>query len=83
MSVGAAPPGRAPILALTQGDPAGVGPEILLKLVAGGAAGAGPSGTVGPSVAAGQTAAGAPTRPGHTTRTARPSRPPRRPGGRW
>lgn len=26
------PPGRRPVLALTQGDPAGIGPEILLKL---------------------------------------------------
>ena len=26
---------RPPVLALTQGDPAGIGPEILLKLVAG------------------------------------------------
>lgn len=32
------PPGRRPILALTQGDPAGIGPEILLKLFAGSAA---------------------------------------------
>jgi len=28
-------PAPAPVLALTQGDPAGIGPEILLKLVAG------------------------------------------------
>jgi 4-hydroxythreonine-4-phosphate dehydrogenase len=28
------PPGRRPVLALTQGDPAGIGPEILLKLFA-------------------------------------------------
>lgn len=31
--------GELPILALTQGDPAGIGPEILLKLLAAGAAG--------------------------------------------
>lgn len=39
-------PARPPLLALTQGDPAGIGPEILLKLLA-----AGPSSGVGAGLA--------------------------------
>ncbi|HEV2845218.1 MAG TPA: 4-hydroxythreonine-4-phosphate dehydrogenase PdxA [Thermoanaerobaculia bacterium] len=33
MNAGSSPPSRRPVLALTQGDPAGIGPEILLKLL--------------------------------------------------
>jgi len=35
----AAAPGRRPLLAFTQGDPAGIGPEVVVKAVLGGAGG--------------------------------------------